>query len=202
MDAKDLLLMQHAAMHSAAVSGGSRPTLADRALDKLTEAQLRLRPAPGMNSIAWCFWHIARAEDLFVNLVLAGQPQILDDAWRKRLAVDRRDIGTGMTTDEAGALTDAIDLTALRDYRDAVGRRTREVIAAMPSSGWEGQVGAQAMKRAAEAGAFAPAGAWLEQVFASFPRAAALAGITVSHCAQHIGETFTIRSLGGFGVGV
>lgn len=202
MDAKDLLLMQHVAMHSAAVSGSSRPTLADRALDKLTEAQLRLRPAPGMNSIAWCFWHIARAEDLFVNVALAGQPQSLDDAWRKRLGVDRRDIGTGMTADEVAALTDAIDVTALREYRDAAGRRTREVIAALPASGWEGQVGAEAMKRAAEAGAFAPAGAWLEQVFASFPRAAALAGITVSHCAQHIGETFTIRSLGGFGVGV
>jgi hypothetical protein len=202
MNAKDLLLVQHVGFHSAAVSGVSQPTVADRAFDKLTDAQMRVRPAPAMNSLAWLVWHIARAEDLFVNVILVDQPQILDDAWRKRLGVDRRDIGTGMASEEVGVLTDEIDIQALRDYRDAVGRRTREIIGALPEAGWQGQITAETMRRAADAGGFAPAGAWLEKVFVGRPRAAVLAGITVGHSAQHIGEAFTVRSLGGFGVGM
>src|SRR5262245_9583504 len=59
---------------------------------------------------------------------LAGRPQVFDDAWTKRLAISRRDFGTGMTSAEVTELTRQIDLSALREYRDAVGKRTREVV--------------------------------------------------------------------------
>lgn len=195
MDARALLLMQHAAVHTAAVRGRGRPTLADRTFAKLSDAEMRRRPTPAVNSLAWLLWHMARAEDAFVNVVLAARPQVLADGWTSRLAVAARDIGTGMTGDEVGALTAAIDVTALREYRDAVGRRTRDVVAAFTEDDWNGRIEKADAQRAADEGAFGPNAAALQTFFTGWPRAALLSSIAVLHSAQHIGEAVTIRGL-------
>ena len=52
MDARDLFLDQHAAMHSAAVAG-NKMSAAERAFAGLTEAQMRVRPREDLNSLAW-----------------------------------------------------------------------------------------------------------------------------------------------------
>ena len=73
MDARDLFLQQHAAVHSAAV-GGNKMSFADRTFAGLSDAQMRVRPREDLNSLAWLMFHIARAEDVFVNTLLAGRP--------------------------------------------------------------------------------------------------------------------------------
>src|SRR5215468_6890375 len=135
MDAKDLFLSQNAAVQSVAV-GGNPVSAAERAFGGLSDAQMRVRPREDLNSLAWIMWHIARAEDIFVNALLASRGQVFDDAWAKRLGVSRRDFGIGMTSSEVTDLTRAIDLAVLREYRDAVGRRTRELVAAFKDSDW------------------------------------------------------------------
>src|SRR5687767_11827702 len=129
MDARDLFLAQHAAVHSAAV-GGNPASAAERTFGGLTDDQMRVRPREDLNSIAWIMWHIARAEDIMLNAVLNDRPQVLDDAWLTRLNIARRDFGIGMKSDEVTALTRQIDVGALREYRDAVGTRTRELVGA------------------------------------------------------------------------
>jgi hypothetical protein len=54
MDAKDMLLTQHAIVHASAVSGARGSTLADRTFE-VSDEQMRLRPA-GQNSLAWLLW--------------------------------------------------------------------------------------------------------------------------------------------------
>jgi hypothetical protein len=200
MDARDLLLMQHAAVHGLAVRGRGRPTLADRAFGKASDEQMRRRPTPALNSLAWLLWHMARAEDVFVNVILSAQSQVLAGGWASRMRVTQPDIGTGMTAGEVAALSEEIDLAALRDYRDTVGRRTREVVAAMPAEAWDGRVGADDIQRAVDAGAFGPNAGSLGSFFTGWPRAALLSSIAVLHSAQHIGEAVTVRGAGGFGL--
>ena len=77
MDARDLFLAQHSAVHSKEV-GGNAASAAERTFGGLTEDQMRARPREDLNSIAWLMWHIARAEDLFLNPVIAGRAQVLD----------------------------------------------------------------------------------------------------------------------------
>src|SRR5215813_13802255 len=84
MDARDLFLDQHAAMHSAAV-GGNKMSAAERSFGGMTDEQMRLRPREDLNSLAWLMWHIARAEDIVVNRMLAGHTQVVDECWKKRL---------------------------------------------------------------------------------------------------------------------
>jgi len=201
MDVRDLFLDQHAAMHSAAV-GGNKMSAAERTFGGLTDEQMRVRPREDLNSLAWLLWHIARAEDVFINPVLAGRSQVFDDTWVKRLGNTRREIGTGMTSAEVTELTRQIDVGALREYRDAVGRRTREVVGGFKPQDWEGQVTADGLQRAATEGAFGARTEMLVKAFTGRPRAMALSGITLFHSSGHMGEAATVRTAGGFGTGV
>lgn len=124
----DIFLNLHAVVHSSAVSEGTGEWyLAEQLLAGLSEAQLRECPAPGTNSIVWLFWHMTRTEDVAMNLLVAERPQVLDEAWLARLGLNRRDIGTAMTADDVSDVSSKVNIEALFEYRDAVGRRTREI---------------------------------------------------------------------------
>ena len=200
MDVRGLFLDQHAAMHSATV-GGNKTSAAERTFAGLTDAQMRVRPQEDLNSLAWLLWHIARAEDIFVNPLLAGRPQVFDDTWKKRLGITRRDFGMGMTSPEVTELTRQIDLGALREYRDAVGLRTREVVGGFKSEDWEGAVTAEAVERTAAAGGFGVRTEMFGKSMPGRPRAMVLSTIALFHPAGHMGEAATVRSAGGFGTG-
>ena len=66
-----------------------------------------------------------------------------------------RTIGTGMTEGEVAELTRRADVDAVRAYRSAVGRQTREVVSALRPDAWDEIVGLADTARAAAAGAFA-----------------------------------------------
>jgi DinB superfamily len=201
MDVRDMFLDQHAAVHSAAV-GGNKMSAAERTFAGLTDEQMRVRPREDLNSLAWLLFHIARAEDCMVNVMLNGRAQVFDDAWMKRLNITRRDFGIGMTSAEVSDLTRQIDIGALRDYRDAVGRRTREIVSGFKDKDWEGEVTVQAVERAAAEGAFGSRTEQIVKVFPGRPRAAMLSGIALVHSAGHMGEATTVRTAGGFGTGI
>jgi uncharacterized damage-inducible protein DinB len=201
MDARDLFLDQHAAVHSVAV-GGNKMSATERTYAGLTDEQMRVRPRADLNSLAWLLWHIARAEDIFVNSVLSGRAQVFEDQWPKRLGVTRRDFGIGMTSAEVDEVTRGLDLAALREYRDAVGRRTRDVVGGFKAEDWEGAVTPEGVQRAAGEGAFGRRTEMIVKAFPGRPRATMLSGIAVLHCSTHMGEAATVRAAGGFGTGI
>jgi len=201
MDARDLFLDQHAVMHSAAV-GGNKMSSAERTFAGVTDAQMRVRPREDLNSLAWLMWHIARAEDIIVNTVLAGRAQVFDDAWMKRLGITRRDFGIGMSSAEVTELTAQIEPGALREYRDAVGTRTRDVVGGFKAQDWDGTVAGETVQRAAADGAFGARTEALSKAFPGRPRTLMLSGIALFHSAGHMGEATTVRTAGGFGTGI
>jgi DinB superfamily len=201
MDARDLFLAQHSIVHSAAV-GGNKASSAERALGGLSDEQMRVRPREDLNSVAWIVWHIARSEDIVVNPILAGRSQVFDDGWAGRLGVARRDLGTGMKSPEVSELTRQVDLAALREYRDAVGRRTREIVGALRPEDWDGEVPTAAVQRAATEGAFGALAEAFLKIFPGRPRALVWSGIGLFHAAGHLGEAGVVRTAGGFGTGI
>src|SRR5260370_409174 len=94
--------------------------LTDPAIGRLTERQLRGRPQPGVNSVAWLLWHMARVEDVGVNRFVVDRAQVLDDGWLGRLGVARRDVGTGMSDAEVDDLSARVHLEPLPGYWDPV----------------------------------------------------------------------------------
>ena len=201
MNLRDLFLMQHGAVHSKAV-GGNAASAAERTFGGLTDDQMRVRPREDLNSIAWLMWHIARAEDIIVNPVIAGRAEVYDQAWARRINSGRPDFGIGMTSAEVTALTKQIDVAALREYRDAVGLRTREVISAFGDSDWDGDTTTAALEKAAAGGGFGARAEQMVKAFSGRPRAAILNGIALFHPSGHMGEANTVRSAGGFGTGI
>jgi DinB family protein len=201
MDGRDLFLDQHAVVHSAAV-GGNKMSAAERTFAGLSDEQMRVRPREDLNSLAWLMWHIARAEDIMVNAVLYGRPQVFDGGWSTRLGVTRRDFGIGMTSPEVTDLTRHIEIGALREYRDAVGRRTREIVSGFTEREWQGETTTQALQGAAADGAFGTRAEMLVKAFSGRPRAAMLNGIALFHPMGHMGEAATVRTTGGFGTGI
>src|SRR6266403_4490402 len=182
MDAKNLFLAQHAAVQSAAV-GGNPASAAERAFAGLSDEQMRVRPREDLNSLAWLMWHIARAEDVFANLLVSGRDQVLDGGWSGRLMISRPDFGIGMTKPEVAELSAKIDIAALRDYRDAVGRRTREIVGAFGPGDWKGEIEASAVEKAATLGCFGTRAEGMVKAFGGRPRSAVVPAILIMHSA-------------------
>jgi len=158
MDAIEFFLLRYETLHR---------TLLDDLLHGLTDAQVRGRPHPGVNTIAWLIWHAARVEDVGVNRFVVDGAQVLDGGWLERLGGGRRDVGTGMTDTEVDALSARLDLAALRGYWDAVTRRTLDVVATLPRQDLGAVVPADRVKRVcADEGAVAPGAEWLTEFWA------------------------------------
>jgi hypothetical protein len=127
--ALELFMIQHGVLHSLQVDESLPWSFEDEVYSDLTEDQMRRIPANCEHSIAWNMWHIARIEDVTMNILVAGVPQLyLDDRWKERLKVEPRDTGNAMPQEDVVELSNQVDLEELRAYRLAVGRRTREIV--------------------------------------------------------------------------
>jgi hypothetical protein len=158
LDAIGFFLSRYGDIHGGLVEG----LFAD-----LTETQLRARPHPGVNTVAWLVWHSARIEDLAVNRFLTDRRQVLDEGWLERVAVPRRDVGTGMTDAQVDELSARIDLSALKGYWHAVSARTLEVAETLTAADLDAIVPAEQVRAAVRAdSAVAPGVEWLTEFWA------------------------------------
>jgi DinB superfamily len=203
MDLRQFFLGLHAATHAPDVSGA---TGVERWLSGLSDDQMRRRPGDGLNSIVWLLWHMARTEDVAVNLIVAARPQIFNEAWARQMNIPRPDMGTGMTAAEVATLSEQADVAAVRRYRSAVGLRTREVVQTLAPGAWDEILSLTDTTRAAAVGAFGPNDDWIEGVghrpWQGHRRGHQLGQTAIRHNTAHIGEGVTIRGLAGFGLRV
>ena len=127
-----LFLHQHAAVHSAQLSRDGSWSFPDEILQDLSAPDLRRIPPEGEHSIAWVLWHLARIEDVTMNILVAGRPQLYyEENWFTRMKFLSSE--TGNALDQAGitGLNSFIDLDVLHAYRLAVGRSTQIIAKAL-----------------------------------------------------------------------
>lgn len=174
--------------------GMSRGLLAD-----LTDEQIRRPPCPGVNTLAWLVWHIARVEDIGVNRFVTDGEQVFDGGdWSTKLEVSRRDFGTGMTSEEALALSAAIDVEALHAYWDAVEARTIAVVQDLCVEDLDTILDAAHVHRIfALDGLDTPEALWVRDYMEGQPRGFFLIHLGLTHCLVHRGEALAIRGLYG-----
>ena len=153
-----LFLRQHAGLHSAAMSQSAGWSFEDWILDDLTPEQAGCIPPGCEHSIAWLVWHVTRCEDITMNLLVAGSPQVLiQDNWLEKLGVAVRDTGNTMDLPEIVAFSSAIDFKALRAYRMAVGRRTQKIASQLGLEELKQKVDPARLKLVVDQGAVLPA---------------------------------------------
>lgn len=174
----------------------------DLFLKGLTDEQIRHQPKEGLNSIAWYLWHTARWQD-FANTLLADTQQLLDDNWRKRMNVARRDVGTGMTRDECAAFNRDVNVSEVRAYWQAVGEAVREVAGALSPDELDKPVDRARLYSMLDDGTIANERAkWLPPFLDGKTKAWFLS-MAVWHTAEHLlGGVVCVRRVSGIPVGL
>lgn len=158
MDALELFLLRYDDVHRRFV---------DELFSGLTDDQVRQRPG-GVNSIAWLVWHFARVQDAAVSRFVLDRPQVLEEGdWTRRLAIERRDVGSGMASSEVDALNARIDGAGLRGYHRAVAERTKDAARSLAPTAWAEIVPEEHVRRVVGAeGLLIDAGRWVEDFWA------------------------------------
>ena len=189
MDAVGFFLTRYGEVHNGLVDG---------LFGSLSERQLRARPQPGVNTVAWLLWHSARIEDVALNRFLTDQPQVLEE-WLERLAVRRRDVGTGMSDAEVDELSERIDLPALRSYWGAVTARTLAAVETLRGSDLGASVPGERVRSVVLAeGVVAHGAEWLTDFWAAGrSRAWVLAQTALLHPYGHYFEARVAAGLWG-----
>lgn len=181
--------------HSSAVAVSEGANMEDLVLRGSVDDEENLRRRlPGHTSIAWLLWHIARGEDVAVNVILRNAPTVLaQNGWSERLQITRRDIGTGMTDAEVDDLGATANVLLLRDYRAAVGRATRVWFSDLDLNTLSRPI-ADAGERAHQAGAFAPAALRLVRSWNGRTGAWFLHWLAIGHNQAHLDAIDHLRS--------
>ena len=152
-----LFLDQHAMVHAGKMSKTKLWSFEDEILNDMTEEQIRCIPSRGEHSIAWILFHLARIEDITMNLLVAGTPQLfVREAWEEKLKASILHSANKMDDRSVAALSAQIDIDALRIYRQSVGRRTREIVKQLKPEELRQKAGAPRLQKVMDEGALLP----------------------------------------------
>ncbi|HEX2996002.1 MAG TPA: DinB family protein [Anaerolineales bacterium] len=190
----ELFLIQHAMVHSAKVSKAKLWSFEDEVLMDLTEDQFRCIPPGGEHSIAWIIFHLARCEDITMNLLVAGTPQIfLKDGWQKRMNATIVHSGNSMDDRAMAAFSARVDIAALRAYRLSMGRRTRTIVSKLKSEQFKQKVDPARAQRIVDEEALLPEAAAILNYWSIRTIAGLLLMPPTRHNILHLNEALRIK---------
>ena len=124
---KELFLEIHGKLHLSVVSGNERNEV-DELVGDLREDEYAIMPTAKDETIAWVLWHISRIEDLTMNILVNGEKQIFNEDWQTRMNSPIRDTGNALSDNQIIQLSKSLRIQELLEYRNEVGRKSREII--------------------------------------------------------------------------
>lgn len=155
--AVELFLHQHTWLYASKMSNAGFHTFEDAVMEKLEDRTFRAYPVQATdtkNSIAWHLWHLARIEDMTMNILVAGGQQVLHTGnWLRKMNIRFLHSGNAMGEGDVAELSSRIDREALLEYRVAVGRQTRRMISSLEPGAFKEKVRAERIQRLFEEGA-------------------------------------------------
>lgn len=181
-------------LHSAGMAGTEPWSFEDAILDGITEEQMWRIPRNCEHSVAWIIWHIARCEDVAMNLLVAGSPQVLNQGdWLGRIRASI--CHTGNEMDEAGVarFSKSVDIEALRAYRVAVGRRTREIVEPLGLEELRQQVDPACLQRVMDEEAVVEAASYITDYWGKRNVAGLLLMPATRHHIVHLNEALKLK---------
>ncbi|WML32819.1 DinB family protein [Clostridium sp. OS1-26] len=193
----ELGLGQHLMVHASEMSQANVVTFEDELWDGLDEITFRTMPTEKDEAtIAWCLWHTTRIEDITMNILVADDTQVINsNNWLEKMNVTICDTGNAMTNKEIVDFSSNIDMQELRNYRKAVGRKTREIIKRFEPSDLKRKMEASRLQRVLdEGGVLNVEGAnWLIDFWGKKNVAGILLMPVTRHHIVHINESIKLK---------
>jgi hypothetical protein len=126
-EAMELFLNLHEALHASAVTGGV-PNEVDALLCDLTPEEAAAMPEKKGETINWALWHMARIEDITMNMFVAQKKQVFTKTVQQKINSPITDTGNALTQEEIRSFSSRVRLPALIAYWNAVASRTRDIV--------------------------------------------------------------------------
>ena len=193
--ALDLFLRQHAMVHDVEMSNSDLPSFSDEVWQDADEAMIRCVPPKFEHSIAWIIWHIARIEDMTMNGLLAGKPQVFFQGnWLKKLNITEKHSGNVvMDAADVAELSQSIDIDVLKTYRIAVGRSTRETVKNLQADELKQKVDSHRLDELLDNGSVTPEAIGLIEYWGNLTFAGLLLMPPTRHCLVHLNEALRVK---------
>jgi hypothetical protein len=189
-----LFLDQHAQVHAGEMSGAGGWSFEDEVLIGLDELCIRKIPEGDEHSIAWILFHLARIEDVTMNILVAGSEQLLKrEDWLVKMNAPVVDTGNAMDVESVTLLSGAIDIIALRAYRMAVGRNTEQIARKLTASELSKQVDPARLEKVKSEGAVVTEAPEVLEYWGKKTLAGLLLMPATRHCILHLNEALRVR---------
>ena len=190
----DLFLQQHAEVHSDMMSSIGSVSFEDQVLKDMNSSQIRKIPDRMEHSIVWILWHLARIEDVTMNMLVAGTKQVFDSGkWPGKLKVSLIHTGNAMSKREIIELSNGIDIDQLRKYRVAVGRQTEKIVKQLDSAEIDQKVSSDRLDLVLREGAVVEDAKGLIDYWSKRTIAGLLLMPPTRHCFIHLNEALKIK---------
>lgn len=150
-EAKCLFLALHSKLHLSSISQTEQNEV-DSLLSDLSRNEYNIMPTSKDETIAWVLWHIARIEDLTMGILAANGEQLFNDEWKSALCSPITDTGNALSDDEIIELSRCLNIEKLIAYRNAVGKKTRDIVNSLSFDDMKRKVSLSGLERVREAG--------------------------------------------------
>lgn len=192
-----LFLSLHTRLCASGGEGIQHQTYENELLQDIREETLRAYPVstPGSkNSIVWHLWHLARIEDITMNILASDREQVLvSGQFTGKLQTRFIHSGNGMSEQDIAELSSSIDIGALIEYRKAVTARTRSVISAVHPEQLNVRLSPERFRRITEEGAVKDTEQWLLDYWGNISIAGLILMAATRHNFMHLNQSMQIK---------
>lgn len=195
-ESKKLILDIHAKVHSSDMSGINEPTYEDELWEDLDDISFRVSQNEKGRTVAYGMWHSSRIEDITMNLLVNGTDQVFTiGKWKEKINSKIIDTGNALTPDEILDFSKDIDMIKLKQYRNEVGRKSREIISNLTYEDMKRKFSEDSLKRILAEGAVldVEASNWLIDFWGKKNVAGIILMPLTRHNMIHINESFRAK---------
>ena len=149
--AKELFLDLHSYLHASSISSSQRNEY-DELLDGLKDNEYFIMPTSKDETIAWALWHIARIEDITMNILVNEKDQVFNQYWKQLMNSNITDTGNALSDEEIIDFSNKLNISTLLEYRAAVGQRTRDIIKSLSNNDIKRKISQHSLNKIFEEG--------------------------------------------------
>jgi len=194
MDSKRLLIDLHAEVHSSSITSDCEETLDDYLWKDMDETCFRTLSNGERVTIAWSIYHISRIEDMTMNILVSNGNQVfLEEGWNERLNSPIIDTGNSLTIKEMKHLSNNLNMTEIRHYRNMVGKRTKTILNQLQFSDLNRTIQKPELQRIIDEGGVKKDTLWLLDFWGSKAVAGLLYMPANFHNLHHLSESIRLK---------